>query len=170
MLSLKFCPSTWRLIMRFGFIAPAKQSTLATKGTSAFSTRSGMPFIRHGGHPLSRTVYGRMILCTFVVVAQMVLLLTGHDLGTIHGLLCFAFQICMTAARKRCRYPAPCHPSRFTMMMMRYDAGSVAGNRRKRSGGRPQRHLFAAQFSDINPQSWQQMMHQCQCGYDLAQL
>ncbi len=29
--------------------------------------------------------------------------------------------------------------------------------------------LRTAQFSDINPQVWQQMMHNCQCGYDLAQ-
>ena len=156
--------------MRFGCTARAKKSILATEVTSASSLRSGMPFIRHGGHPLSRTVYGTMSLCTFVVVALMVLLLTGRDLGTIHG-PSFVFQICMTAARKRCHYPALCHPSLITIMMMSYEAGSMAGDCSKRSGGRPQRSMmFAAQFCDLNPQFWQQMMHNCRSGCDLAQL
>ena len=36
--------------MKFGSIAHAAQSILATKVTSTSSLISGMPFIRHGGH------------------------------------------------------------------------------------------------------------------------
>ena len=160
--------------MRFGSIAHAEQSILATRVTATSSQISGPPFIRPGGHQLSRMVYGAMSLCTFLIAALMVKLLKGHDLGTIHG-QSFDLKTCTIAARKRCHYPALCRLNLFSMMMMRYEAGSVAGDR---SEGNFSMKL-AAQFCGPTPQSWKQMplakmlipwMSNCWSGFDLAQL
>ena len=128
MRSLRFCPSTWKLTMRFGSTAHAEQFILETRLTATSSQISGLP----STHPMallpSKMVYGAMSQSTFLIAALMERLLKGHDPGTIHGQN-FDFKTCMSVAPKRCQYPALCHLTLSMINLMTNEADGLAGNR-----------------------------------------